>query len=118
MLARVSDEHDGAVVIARVEGEIDASNAARIGARLRASLTNQSTALIVDLSAATYLDSAGINLLFALGEELPARRQQLYLVVAPEAPIARLLAITGLDRAVATHATRAAAVERAAALGS
>ena len=114
LLARVSDERVGAVAIARVEGEVDASNAPEIGARLRASLTNHSAALIVDLGATTYLDSSGINLLFALDEELRLRRQQLHLIVAPESPIARLLTITGLDPAVPTHATRAAAVERAA----
>ena len=117
LLARVSDERVGAVTIARIEGEVDASNATEIGERLRASLTNHSAALIVDLGATTYLDSAGIDLLFALAQELHRRRQQLHLVVVPESPIARLLAITGLDPAVATHETRAAAVERAASVG-
>lgn len=116
-LARVSDERVGAVAIARIEGEIDASNAAEIGKRLRASLTNHSAALIVDLGATTYLDGAGINLLFALGEELHRRRQQLHLVVVRESPIARLLAITGLSSAVETHETLAVAVERAASVG-
>lgn len=116
LLARVSDERVGAVVIARVEGEVDASNAAEIGTRLRGSLTNHSAAMILDLGATTYLDSAGINLLFALGEELRLRRQQLHLIVAPESPIARLLAITGLDPTVPTHESRAAA-ERAASIG-
>ena len=117
LLARVSDDRVGAVAIARVEGEVDASNAAEIGARLRASLTNHGAALIVDLGATTYLDSAGINLLFALDEELRLRRQQLHLIVAPESPIARLLVITGLDPAVPTHETQAAAIEGAASLG-
>ena len=52
-----------------------------LGERLRAALTNRSLALIVDLSGTTYLDSAGITLLFALDAELQERRQRLHLVV-------------------------------------
>ena len=88
-----------------------------VAVRLRRMVENRQLRLVIDLAAVTYLDSAGINLLFALGEELRLRRQQLHLVVAPESPVARLLAITGLDAAVPTHETRAAAVERAAYLG-
>jgi anti-sigma B factor antagonist len=112
MLARVVEEHAGDVPIAAVEGEIDASNAPEIRDRLRALLTNRSTALVVDLTGTSYLDSSGINLLFGLGAELEQRQQQLHLVVPPTSPIARAISITGLDTTVATYAARAAALER------
>ncbi len=114
-LARVLDEQIGELAVAAVEGEVDASNTGDLGERLRAGLTNRSIALIVDLSATTYLDSAGITLLYALDAELQGRRQRLHLVVPAGAPIARVLAIAGLDGAVPVHATRAAAIEQAAA---
>ena len=82
-LARVADEQVGEIAVAVVEGEIDASNALAVGERLRASLTNQMIALVVVLDGTTYVDSAGINLLFDLGDELRQRRQRLHLVVAP-----------------------------------
>jgi anti-anti-sigma factor len=106
LLAHISEEHDDLVALAGIHGEIDASNAGEIGARLRTLLTNPSVALIVDLTATTYLDSAGINLLFALDAELRDRQQQLHLVVARSSPIARMVAISGLAAAVPTHATR------------
>ena len=112
-LARVRDEHAGDIVIAVVDGEIDASNARDIGDRLRASPTNRSHALIIDLGEMRYLDSAGINVLFELDLELRERRQRLHLIVRPHSPIARMLAITGLDRTVSTHETREAALEQA-----
>ena len=80
-LARVVDEHVGELAVAAVAGEVDASNARDLGERLRAALTNRSLALIVDLAETTYLDSAGITLLFALDAELRERRQRLHLVV-------------------------------------
>lgn len=109
-LARVSEEQVGDVTVAAVDGEIDASNAGEIGDRLRAALTNRSFALVIDLSDTTYVDSAGINLLFALATEMGQRQQQLHLVIPEGSPLARLAAITALDQAVPTHPTRAAAI--------
>jgi anti-anti-sigma factor len=93
-----------------IEGEIDVSNAREIGGRLRGALTNHDTALVVDLTPTTYIDSAGINVLFRLGLELRERQQQLHVIVAPESPIARVITIVGLGEAVPTHPTRDAAL--------
>jgi anti-anti-sigma factor len=112
LLAQIHDERDGEVSIAAIEGEIDASNTAVVSVRLRALLTNRSTALVVDLGQTTYLDSAGINMLFALAADLEQRRQRLLLVVPEASPVTRAIAITGLDQAVAIHGTRAAALEQ------
>ena len=112
-LATVTEERHGDLPIAVIDGEIDASNAAEIADRLRALLTNRSLALVVDLTATSYLDSAGINLLFELGAELHDRQLELHLVVGPEQPIARAISLTGLDAAVPVHATRAAALGHA-----
>ena len=115
MLARVTEEQVGDVAVVGIAGEIDASNAAPLGARLRSALSNQSVALVVDLTATTYLDSAAVNLLFELDADLRRRRQRLHLLVPPSAPVARLLAISGVEATIATHATRAAALTQAGA---
>jgi anti-sigma B factor antagonist len=110
LLARIVDEVQDDVPIITIAGEIDASNARDIGDRMRAALSNHGKALVVDLTPTTYIDSAGINVLFRLGGELRERQQELHVVVAPASPIARMLAIVGLDRAVPTYPTRAAAL--------
>ena len=102
-LAKVEEEHHGDVAVARLEGEIDASNRALIGARVRDMVTNRSDALVVDLTGTTYLDSTGIALLFELAAELRERQQRLLLVVAERSPIGRMIAITGLDRTANVH---------------
>jgi anti-sigma B factor antagonist len=104
-LAEVRGQWDGDTPVAHVEGEIDASNVADVAARLRALLANRSHALIVDLTPTAYLDSAGINMLFVLGDELRTRQQRLLLVVGPRTPIARMVGLTGLDRTHPTFAT-------------
>jgi anti-anti-sigma factor len=110
LLARVVEERSQDVSIATIEGEVDASNVRELGERLRALLTNRSTALVVDLTHTSYLDSAGINMLFALAGELTDRQQRLRLVVPPGTPILRMLTIAGLIGAIATHETRADAL--------
>lgn len=111
LIARIVDERHGDVPIVTVEGEIDASNAREIAGRLRGALSNQAKVLVVDLTPTTYIDSAGINVLFQLATELGERQQQLHVVVAAASPIARMLAIVGLEQAVPTHPTRDAALQ-------
>jgi anti-anti-sigma factor len=105
LLAHITDERSGGLAVARVEGEIDASNVKWVETRVRALLTNQSDGLVVDLSPTTYLDSAGIALWFALAADLRQHQQQLHLVVVDRSSIARMVSLTGLDAAVATHPT-------------
>src|SRR5262249_3145279 len=102
-LARIEDEWHHEVPVARLQGEVDASTVDEVRERLRSLLTNRSVALVVDLSRTTYLDSAGINLLFALGDEMRGRQQRLAIVVADPSPIARMVTLTGLDQAMAVH---------------
>jgi anti-anti-sigma factor len=112
-LARVVEVTDGDVPVAAIEGEIDASNADDLRDRLHSLVTNRSDALVVDLVDTTYIDSAGINLLFELAAELLQRQQRLFLVIAEPSPIARMIGITGLVRAVPVHPTRDAALRAA-----
>ena len=104
-VADIRTQQDGDVQIAVLEGEVDSSNAQEVDVRLRALLTNRAMAMIVDLTRIVYLDSAGINVMFQLGDDLRSRQQTLHLVVDPATPIARMLAITALDRAQPTHRT-------------
>ena len=104
-LAHITEDRSGAFVVAVVEGEIDASNAPRTGTRLRSLISNQSAGMIVDLTGTTYLDSAGIALLFTLAAELRAHQQRLRLVISPASPITRTLTLTGLAASVPIHET-------------
>jgi anti-anti-sigma factor len=108
--AEVREERRDGTAVAHIEGEIDASNVAAIGTRLRGMLGNEAYGLVVDLTEVAYLDSAGINLLFVLGDELGARQQRLRLVVSPGTPIERMLSVTALDRTQPTYPTLEAAL--------
>jgi anti-anti-sigma factor len=115
MLASVSGELRGTLAIARVAGEIDASNVRWVEERLRAPLTNQCKGLAVDLTATTYLDSAGIAMLFALDRALQQHQQQLRLVISERSSLARMAQLAGLAGAVPTHPSLEAALAAAGA---
>jgi anti-anti-sigma factor len=104
-LARVDVEWHGDTPVAAVDGEVDASNVSDIAAALRQLVSNRSNELVVDLTPTSYLDSAGINLLFALGDELRSRQLTLRIVIGAASPVARMLGITGLDRVYPSYPT-------------
>jgi anti-sigma B factor antagonist len=105
-VVRVQEERLDGTAIATLEGELDASSVSDVALRLRRIVENWSLRLVVDLTEVVYLDSAGINLLYAVGSELRARQQELHLVVVPGSPIERTLAIVGANRAFPVHANR------------
>ena len=90
-------EQRESVLVAAVDGEIDSSNAAELRLALSERLPSASSALVLDLTAVTYLDSSGIHLLFDLGRRLAARRQSLRLVVPAAAPMRRVLELCAID---------------------
>jgi anti-anti-sigma factor len=113
-LLEIYEEWHEDVPVLRLEGEIDVSNVGEIRTRMRELVTNQQFALIVDLTPTTYLDSAGINLLFATGEEMRGRQQQLHVVLNENSPVTRMVALTGLDKSLPMHGTLDRALAAAA----
>ena len=103
---RVHEERLDETLIVVLDGELDAASVGVVAVKLRQLVENQAKRLIVDLERVTYLDSAGINLLFAVGGELSARQLELHLVVGPGTPIDRTLRIVGAERVFPVHATR------------
>lgn len=92
------------VPVARARSDIDAANARRLGDELT-ECVGGGDSLVLDLSDTRYVDSAGIDMLFRLGERLRQRRARLLLVIPPDSNLLRLAEIVGLPRTVAVHAT-------------
>jgi anti-anti-sigma factor len=108
-LARVNLERHGDAVLARLSGEIDLSNAGAVEDRVTGGLGG-STAVAVDLSGLSYLDSAGLALLSRLAGRLAELSGTLRLVVAPGALVGRTVSISGLASAIPVDDTVEAAL--------
>jgi anti-anti-sigma factor len=99
-LARLSFETDGDVELARVVGEVDASNVDRLTADLLDGVSNQVRALVLDLTQTSYIDSSGISLIFDAAARMKNRRQQLRLVVQPKSFVGEVLAAVSMSDSV------------------
>ena len=98
------------VVIARLTGEIDLSNAQGIEGAIAEATPNHALALILDVSALDYLDSAGIHLIYKLREKLRARGQTLQLVIPADSPANDALRLAGVSRNIDTAESLEAAM--------
>ncbi|WP_214366119.1 STAS domain-containing protein [Pseudonocardia sp. H11422] len=79
-----------------ISGEIDLANAAAVQRQILAQITNQLAAVSVDLSTLTYIDSAGLRVLFTLGTRLETLQIALELLVPPQSPTRRVIELSGL----------------------
>ena len=84
-------------VVASLSGELDLTNAGDLEERLRRAAP-ETGALIVDLNRVVFIDSAAIHVLFRLARDLGTGG--LVLVLAPDAPVARVLDIVHMQDAV------------------
>ena len=99
-LARIEAADGEGVRVVRVSGEIDLSNAREVFDTIGANLPADTACLVIDLSETTYLDSSGIAMVFRLVDKLKCSRQQLRLVVPPDAPIRAVVDLTKLSAVV------------------
>jgi anti-sigma B factor antagonist len=83
-----------------VRGELDLDSAPGFSDRLERALAHGYPRVIVDLSAASFLDSSGLNVLFNVRRRLTRRGSRLGLV-ASDPSLLRTLQLTGLDRLAA-----------------
>ncbi len=87
---------DGSMHIT-LSGEIDLANVETVEDEIRAAISHQPTAVSVDLTNLSYLDSAGIRMLFALASRLRALRIVLELIVPLDSPTRRLIELSGFE---------------------
>jgi anti-anti-sigma factor len=99
-LADIAFDKDGDVVVARIRGEVDMSNAGEIGDAIARRVSNETHSLVVDLTPCEYLDSAGIHVLYELQDRLRNRGQDLRVVVPDGATIAEALRLADVPRAI------------------
>ena len=107
-LVRVDISGDDDFQIARLAGEIDISNADQVTDTLTR-MPNTLYGLIIDLTELTYLDSAGVRMLYELGNRLSLRSQSMVVVSPADQPPRRVLELTGVPERVQVVETLAEA---------
>jgi anti-anti-sigma factor len=98
-------------LIARLIGEIDFSNAADVGLGLESAVPKDSLGAILDLTPTSYIDSAGVRILFSLSGRMRQAGRQLRLVVPTGSPLMRVLKLTGIAMTLPVDETVPEALE-------
>ncbi len=81
-----------------LSGELDVANAEQLADALEAQLNDGCVDIEIDVARLAFCDSAGLGVLVRGHQQLAARRGSLVLTgVADSHPVAKLLALTGLD---------------------
>jgi anti-sigma B factor antagonist len=93
------------VRVVAVNGDVDISRAPALRDELRRSVSNHDSGLVVDLSPTTYLDSAGVNTLFEVAEELRDRQLGFAVVVPEGSLVERVIVLVDLAAAAGIHRT-------------
>ncbi len=99
----------GQVAVISLPGEIDISNADRVREDLLSIVNRGATLLVVDMSATTFCDSAGINAMVRAFKRATANGTGMRLVVTGPA-VLRVFAITGVDHLIDVYPSVAVAM--------
>ncbi len=98
-------ERQGDVLIVAVSGRIDAAG----GEAIREAIGETDRAAILDLDGLAHMGSTGLRAILLIAKDLANRDARLVLCALP-APIRRVFGITGFERLLPIHETRADAL--------
>jgi anti-anti-sigma factor len=109
-LANLDFESRDGVLIARLTGEIDMSNAVDVYASLIDRITSDVVGVAIDLAGVRYLDSAGILMLFRLRTYLETTGQDLRLILVPGSVVLKTLELVDVPGTIAVVDSTAGAM--------
>ncbi len=98
----VTIETKDAHTIVHVDGEVDLANAPELDLVLAETVATKPIAIVVDLSAVTFMDSTGLGVLVRTLKRCQESAIRLDLIVTNDR-VLKVLAITGLDTVLPIH---------------
>jgi anti-anti-sigma factor len=98
------------ISIVQLNGDLDIARAPSMREELLTAVGNRHAGLVVDLTGATYLDSAGVNVLFEIAEGLRQRQLAMALVVPPTSLVERVITLVNLASVAPVRADAEAAL--------
>ena len=105
----VRTERRNATLVAEVEGRIDGIAASELEDAMKSAISDEDTAVIVDLEGVSYISSAGLRAILLVAKDLWKRDAKFALCSLSE-PIAEIFQISGFDQIISTHSSQADAL--------
>jgi len=89
-------EHDGEALVVSAFGELNLSNAKTLEAELRRAIGGDASAVVLDLSAVTFIDSAGLRVLLLMAKQSLRNGGRLRLLRG-SAPVEQAIEVAGAE---------------------
>jgi anti-sigma B factor antagonist len=94
----------GECAVLTLTGELDVTNAAEAEEAVRLAWRDSPSCLVFDLTRLTFMDSTGVRVLVR-ARRRAAERNEAVMLVGLTPSVARIMEVTGLNRAFPIHAT-------------
>jgi anti-sigma B factor antagonist len=99
-------ERESDVLVAGLSGELDLGNRNFVEEALREAFPGDASAIVIDLTGVSFLDSSAVEMLFALHLDISTSRRRMGLVVARDALIRRSIQIYDSSRVLDLYQSR------------
>ncbi len=110
MELRVSKHN--AVTIAEVDGRIDGMTAKEFEEKMTAAIPEGGGPMVCDLAAVSYVSSAGLRAILVIAKRF-SKDGNFFSVCGHSGPVAEVLRISGFEKIIPMHESRAVALEKA-----
>ena len=108
----ITEQQRAESLVIRVEGDIDASNAAELRKHLGESIGRHTGRFVLDLSAVSFIDSSGLGALVGFYKQVRVGEGDVRLAGLQE-NVQKIFALTRLDQVFGLHSTVDEALEAA-----
>ena len=106
---KVTIERDGETLVAMAEDRVDGTNASEFQQALEAAISDSDRVVILDCENLSYISSAGLRVVLLTARALQ-RQNSKFAVCSLSEQIREVFEISGFDKIIPVHPTRAAAL--------
>lgn len=106
---QMNTERENETLIVKAEGRIDGTNAHEFEDALKAAISDDDRAVIIDFDSLSYISSAGLRIILVTAKALWKRDVKLMLC-SLSGPIREIFEISGFDQIIPLHDTRTKAL--------
>lgn len=100
----------GEVAVVVCSGDVDLIRAPSLRTELMAAVDNRHAGLVIDLTDVDYVDSAGVNVLFEVADELRQHQLGMAVVIPPGSLVERVVTLVDLGSVAPIHRDMKAAL--------
>ena len=105
----IQTEREENTLIAKAAGRIDGVNARDFEEAMKAAISEDDNAVIMDLGELSYISSAGLRVILLIAKGLRKRNAE-FMLCSLSDPIREVFEISGFDKVIPVHASRADAL--------